>query len=238
MPPVVLAAGDMPALLVASENTYHQPWRPPCGVTIPVDPSSKSEMTFGLAAQARVLLPPVPVPVPPVPVLPPVADEPPLPVLPPVADEPPAPVLPPVPGAVPPVPVLPPVLPPPTQLPLLQVCPAPHLLPQLPQLVVVVMSTQLPLQRLWLDEPQLQEPLTQVVPPVQALPQVPQSAELVFELQAPSVHLVPDEQVDEQVPSLLQTSLPEQAVQLEPQCCAFEATHDPPQETNPLVQLH
>src|SRR5580692_1806412 len=117
MPPVVLAAGDMPALLVASENTYHQPWRPPCGVTIPVDPSSKSEMTSGLAAQARVLLPPVPVEVPPVPVLPPVADEPPVPVLPPV-----------------PVPVLPPVLPPPTQLPLLQVCPEPHLLPQLPQL--------------------------------------------------------------------------------------------------------
>ena len=67
---------------------------------------------------------------------------------------------------------------------------------------------------------------------------VADGAELVFELQAPSVHLVPDEQVDEQVPSLLQTSLPEQAVQLEPQCCAFEATHDPPQETNPLVQLH
>jgi len=182
--------------------------------------------------------PPVPVPVPPVPVpVPPV----PVPVPPVPVPVPPVPVpFPPVPVPFPPVPVpLPPVpVPPPTQLPLLQVCPEPHLLPQLPQLVVVVMSTQLPLQRLWLDEPQLQLPLTQVVPPVQALPQVPQSAELVFELQAPSVHLVPVEQVDEQVPSLLQTSLPEQAVQLEPQCCAFEATHDPPQETNPLVQLH
>ncbi len=139
---------------------------------------------------------------------------------------------------VPPVPVLPPVPLPPVQAWLVQVWPEPHLLPQVPQLVVVVMSTQVPLQRLWLDEPQLQEPLTQVVPPVQALPQVPQSAELVGELQAPSEHLVPDEQVDEQVPSLLQTSVPEQVVQLEPQCWAFEATQEPPQFTNPLVQLH
>src|SRR5580692_11214956 len=191
MPLVALAAGDMPALLVASEKTYHQPWRPPCGVTIPVDPSSKSEMTVAVAAQA--------------------------------------------PGLVPPVPVLPPVLPPPTQLPLEQLCPVPHLLPHEPQFVVVVMSTQLPLQTIWLEVPQLQEPLTQVEPPVQALPQVPQSAEFVFELQAPSEHLLPDEQVDEQVPSLSQTSVPVQALQLEPQCCAFDATHDPPQDTNPLV---
>jgi len=180
----------------------------------------------------------VPVEVPPVPGLPPVADEPPVPVLPPVADEPPVPVLPPVPGPVPPVPGLPPVLPPPTQLPLEQLCPVPHLLPQEPQFVVVVMSTQLPLQTIWLEVPQLQDPFTQVEPPVQALPQVPQSAEFVFELQAPSEHLLPDEQVDEQVPSLSQTSVPVQALQLEPQCCAFEATHDPPQETNPLVQVH
>jgi hypothetical protein len=180
---------------------------------------------------APVPLPPVPVPVPPVPVpVPPV----PVPV-------PPVPVpVPPVPVPFPPVPepVLPPVLPPPTQLPLLQLCPEPHLLPQEPQLVVVVMSTQLPLQTIWLEVPQLQEPLTQVVPPEQMLPQEPQSAEFVLELQAPSVHLVPELQVDEQVPSLLQTSPVEHAVQLEPQCCAFEATHEPPHDTNPLVQVH
>jgi hypothetical protein len=166
-----------------------------------------------------------PVALPPVPVLPPVA-LPPVPVLPPVPEP-----LPPVPGPLPPVPL------PPTQARLVHVWPEPHLLPQLPQLVVVVMSTQLPLQRLWLDEPQLQLPFTQVVPPVQALPQVPQSAEFVLELQAPSEHLVPEEQVDEQVPSLLQTSVPEQVLQLEPQCWAFEATQEPPQETKPLVQL-
>jgi hypothetical protein len=104
--------------------------------------------------------------------------------------------------------------------------------------VVVVTSTQLPLQSFWLELPQLQVPLTQVVPPVQAVPQVPQSAEFVGELQAPSVHLSPEEQVDEQVPSLLQTSLPEQVEQFAPQCWAFEATQEPPHETNPLVQLH
>jgi hypothetical protein len=149
------------------------------------------------------------------------------------------PVVPPVFPVVPPVlPVVPPVLPPPTQEPLLQDCPEPHLLPQEPQLVVVVISTQLPLQSFWLELPQLQEPPTQVVPPVQALPQVPQSAEFVSELQAPSEHLVPEEQVEEQVPSLLQTSVPEQVLQLEPQCWAFEATQEPPHETNPLEQLH
>ncbi len=143
-----------------------------------------------------------------------------------------------MPVPVPPVPVLPPVLPPPTQLPLLQVCPEPHLLPQEPQLVVVVTSTQLPLQSFWLELPQLQVPLTQVVPPVQALPQVPQSAEFVGELQAPSEHLSPEEQVDEQEPSLLQTSPLEQVEQFAPQCWAFEATQEPPHETNPVVQLH
>ena len=144
--------------------------------------------------------------------------------------------VPPVPGE-PPVPALPPVPPPPTQLPFEQVCPEPHLFPHEPQLVVVVMSTQMPLQRRWLDVPQLQVPLTQLVPPVQALPQVPQSAALVGELQAPSAHLVPDGQVDEQVPSLLQTSPLEQVVQLAPQCWAFEATQEPPHDTNPLAQL-
>jgi signal-induced proliferation-associated 1 like protein 3 len=161
-----------------------------------------------------VPLPPVPVPLPPVPV-----------------------PLPPVPVPVPPVPVLPPVPLPPVQLPLLQVCPEPHLFPHEPQLVVVVMSTQLPMQSFWLELPQLHEPPTQVVPPVQALPQVPQSAEFVSELQAPSEHLVPEVQVDEHVPSLLQTSPLEQVEQFAPQCWAFEATQEPPHDTNPLVQL-
>jgi len=61
---------------------------------------------------------------------------------------------------------------------------------------------------------------------------------LVGPLQAPSEHLVPEEQVDEQVPVLSHTSLPEQTAQLVPQCWAFEATHDPPQLTNPPVQVH
>ena len=208
---VVPAAGV--CVPVVSPNADHQPWRLPWA-TFWLNPSSKSATTSVLAGapQARLLVPPAPV-------LPPVA-------------------LPPVPVPLPPVPVLPPVPLPPTQARLVQVCPEPHLLPQVPQLEVVVTSTQAPLQRLWLDEPQLQLPFTQVVPPVQALPQVPQSAEFVLELQAPSEHLVPEVQVDEQVPSLLQTSVPEQVLQLEPQCWAFEATHEPPQETKPLVQLH
>ena len=198
-------------------------------------PSSKSESTFALAgAQARlplppaipvlppVALPPVPVPLPPVPVpLPPV----PVPL-------PPVPVpLPPVPGPLPPVPVVPPVLPPPAQLPLLQVWPLLHLLPQVPQFAVVVMSTQLPLQYISEEEPQLQLPLTQDWPDGQALPQEPQSIGLVLELQVLSVHLVPEVQVEEQVPSALQTSPVAQTVQLLPQCWVLEATHAPAQET-------
>lgn len=142
--PVELAAGDMPALLVASENTYHQPVRPPCGTTTPVVPSSKSEMVVAAAGQPEGRLPsppPVPVPLPPVPVpLPPVpVPLPPVPVpLPPVpVPLPPVPVpLPPVPVPVPPVPVVPPVLPPPTQAPLLQFLPPLQTVPQLPQLLL------------------------------------------------------------------------------------------------------
>src|SRR3954462_12709186 len=140
---------------VVSPNADHQPWRLPWG-TFWLKPSSKSAMTSPLAGapQARLPLPPTP-PVallPAVPVLPPGAEVPPVPVLPPVAELPPVPVLPPV--ALPPVPVLPPVPLPPVQAPLVQVCPEPHLLPQLPQLVVVVTSTQLPLQSFWLELPQ------------------------------------------------------------------------------------
>jgi hypothetical protein len=132
---------------------------------------------------------------------------------------------------LPPVPGEPPVPEPPVQLPLLQLWPGPHLLPQLPQLLVLVMSTQLPLQYIWLEEPQLQVPLMQDSPVEQALPQLPQSFGFVLELQVLSEHLVPDVQVDEQVPSLLQTSPLGQSVQLFPQCCVLEATHDPLQET-------
>ena len=40
---------------------------------------------------------------------------------------------------------------------------------------LLLKSTQLPLQTIWLEVPQLQEPFTQVVPPEQMLPQEPQS---------------------------------------------------------------
>src|SRR5579863_218392 len=137
--PVELAAGDMPPLLVASENTYHQPVRPPCGTTTPVVPSSKSEMVLASAGQPEGRVPPpppVPDPLPPVPVpLPPV----PVPLPPVPVPLPPVPVpLPPVPVPFPavPVPLLPPVLPPPTQAPLLQFLPPLQTVPQLPQLLL------------------------------------------------------------------------------------------------------
>src|SRR3954462_8591084 len=146
--------------------------------------------------------------VPPMPVAPPVA-RPPVPrgpvappvALPPVPVEPPT-LVPPVPDlpAIPPVPVEPPVALPPV--------------PVDPPVPVVTLSTQVLLAQCWLDP--------------QAFPQVPQFAGLVGELQAPSEHWVPEEQVDEQVPSLLQTSVPEQALQREPQCWALEATQAPP----------
>jgi len=84
----------------------------------------------------------------------------------------------------------------------------------------------------------MQAPLTQVVPPAQALPQEPQFAGLEGELQAPSAHLGPDEQGDEQIPLLLQTSPFEQVTQFAPQWSAFEATQAPPHDTKPLAQLH
>jgi hypothetical protein len=161
-----------------------------------------------------VLVPPVPLDDPPVPVLPPVP-------------------VPPVPVPVPPVPGEPPVPgpDPPVQLPPLQVWPVPHLLPQLPQFAVLVMSTQVPPQYIWVDDPQLQLPLTQDSPDGQAVPQLPQSIGFVLELQVLSEHFVPDVQLDEQVPSLLQTSPLGQTVQLLPQWSVLEATHEPPQET-------
>ena len=219
---VVPAAGVCEPAVV-SPNADHQPWRLPWA-TFWLKPSSKSATTSPLAGapQARLPLLPArpvdpPVPLPPVPVLPPVP-------LPPVP-------VPPVPAPVPPVPVVPPVLPPPVQLPLLQVWPLPHLLPQVPQFAVLVMSTQLPLQYFWVEDAQLQEPLTQDWPDGQALPQEPQSIGFVLELQVLSEHLVPDVQVEEQLPSLLQTSPLAQAVQLLPQCWVLEATHEPAHET-------
>jgi hypothetical protein len=96
---------------------------------------------------------------------------------------------------------------------------------------VLVISTQLPLQYIWLEDPQLQLPFTQDSPDGQALPQEPQSIGFVLELQVLSEHLLPDVQLEEQVPSLLQTSPLAQTVQLLPQCWVLEATHDPAHET-------
>jgi len=143
--------------------------------------------------------------------VPPVPVEPPVLTVPPVPVEPPM-LVPPVPDlpAMPPVPVEPPVALPPV--------------PVEPPVPVVTVSTQALLAQCWVEP--------------QAFPQVPQFVELVGELQAPSEHLVPEEQVDEQVPSLLQTSVPEQALQLEPQCWAFEATQAPLQLNMPDGHLH
>ena len=181
--------------------------------------------------------PPVPVPLPPVPVpLPPVPV--PLPAR--------AGAVPPVPVPLPPVPVpLPPV---PaaaaagaaaaeTQARLVQVWPEPHLLPQVPQLD----------GGRDVDAGAVAEALAGRAAAAAAVHAGRAAGAGVaagaavgrvrVELQAPSEHLVPEVQVDEQVPSLLQTSVPEQVLQLEPQCWAFEATQEPPQETKPLVQL-
>src|SRR5580693_8408652 len=102
-------------------------------MTSPV-PSSKSEITLALAgAHARVdpPVPPLP-PAPPLPAAPPV----PAPPLPPVPAFPPAPAPPPEPP-LPPAPVF-------VQTPAVQVCAAPHAIPQLPQLAVLdVVSMQL-----------------------------------------------------------------------------------------------
>src|SRR5882724_10618916 len=51
-----------------SLNVYHHPWRPLCGTTMPVVPSSKSEIVSAPAGQpAGRLLPPM------LPVMPPIA---------------------------------------------------------------------------------------------------------------------------------------------------------------------
>jgi hypothetical protein len=66
----------------------------------------------------------------------------------------------------------------------------------------------------------------------------PQWALSVPELQAPSLHLVPEVQVDEQVPSLLQTSPVAQTVHAVPQCEVFDETQAFPHETRPDAQAH
>jgi hypothetical protein len=209
---------------VVSPKADHQPWRLPW-TTFWLKPSSKSATTSPLAGapQAREPLPPLPVlppaPVePPVPVVPPVPlPLPPVPVLPPLA--PPVPVVPPVPLPLPPVPVVLIVV----QVPLLQVWAPLQAWPQLPQLLLFeVVSMQLPPHSCWPETLQPQVPLTHDEPAPQAFPHVPQSAVFVGPLHVPSEHFVPDEQVDEQVPVLSQTSPFEHAVQLFPQCCGFD----------------
>jgi hypothetical protein len=123
------------------------------------------------------------------------------------------------------------------QVPLVQVWPPVQAWPQLPQLLVLeFVSMQLPLHNCWPETVQLHVPLTQDAPVPQALPQVPQLAAFVGPLQVPSEHFVPDEQVDEQVPVLSQTSPPEHTAQLVPQCWGLDWTQVPPQLTKPPVQ--
>jgi len=95
---------------------------------------------------------------------------------------------------------------------------------------------QLPLHSCWPETVQLQIPLTHEEPEPQALPQVPQSAAFAGPLQVRSGHVVPDVQVDEQVPVLSQTSPLGHAVQLAPQWSGLDWTQVPPQLTKPPVQ--
>jgi len=111
--------GTVPTI---SANEYHEPFRPPCATTMPF-PSSKSEMSSGVAGQPGgrpvappSVLPPPSVAVPAVPVVPAV---PPVPGEPPTPPDPPAPVTPPAPPFEPAAPEVPPlvVLPPAAALP-------------------------------------------------------------------------------------------------------------------------
>ena len=83
---------------------------------------------------------------------------------------------PPVPVPFPPTPpFVPPVPPPPTQLPFAQVCPLPQTFVQDPQCaLLVVTSTQVPLQSIWPAVEQAQTPATQLDPPVHAVQVLPQ----------------------------------------------------------------
>jgi hypothetical protein len=95
---------------------------------------------------------------------------------------------------------------------------------------------QLPPQSCWPATVQPQLPFTQEEPEPQTVPHVPQSAAFVSPPHVPSGHFIPDEQVDEQIPVLSQTSPLAQAVQPVPQCWGFDWTQPPPQLTKPPVQ--
>src|SRR5262249_17463981 len=143
--PLAFFAGVCEAPAVGSLKVYHQPWRPPCGIVMPLVPSSKSEIVSAFAGQpAGRVLPPPPVMLP----MPPFAPATPLPPRPPVMP----PVSPPGPPVVPPIPPSAPAGPPPPPGPLVQFSPALPALVHEPQCAVVVMSVQTLLHTIWLLE--------------------------------------------------------------------------------------
>jgi len=121
-----------------------------------------------------------------------------------------------------------------------QVCPTVQAWPQLPQLeVLLVGSTQAPLQTCWPATEQVQVPLVQVVPAEQAVPQAPQLRLSVIVLaQVDAEHAVcPVAQLDAQV-LLLHTCVLLQVVPQVPQFALLDDTQLPLQFKRPVPQVH
>jgi hypothetical protein len=87
-------------------------------------------------------------------------------------------------------------------------------------------------------EAQAQLPLTQLVPPEQTVQLFPQCAESLFALHAPSEHFMVPVGHDAEQALPTQTWPLAHMVQLLPQCCTFDATHWPLQDTRPDAHEH
>jgi hypothetical protein len=128
-----------------------------------------------------------------------------------------------------------------TQALLVQVCPDPHTVPQLPQFdtfEVVSMQVAGEPQSIWPAVAHAQTPLVHCDPPVQAMQLLPQAAEFVAELHTPPEHIVlPAGQLVAHAPSL-QTPVEGHTAQLVPQCASFDAWHEPPHKKSPEAHTH
>jgi hypothetical protein len=105
--------------------------------------------------------------------------------------------------------------------------------------VLVVMSMHIAVgpQIIWLG-PQAQVPPLQVAPGGQGV-QPPQCTAVppLGDTQAPSVHWISPVGQTPQAPFAQAWSAPHTMLQV-PQCAAFDATHCPPQERRPPLQMH
>lgn len=122
----------------------------------------------------------------------------------------------------------------------MQVCPAVQAWPQLPQLALLLVgSTQAPLQACWPTTEQVQVPPVHVVPAEQAVPQAPQLrlSVIVLAQVPPEQAVVPLAQLDEQV-LLLHTCVLLQVVPQVPQFALLDDTQLPLQFKRPVPQVH